>query len=103
MTNQQEPWKNVLASIETAILSVLAFPFVLPAAIGGLRKALRVAATIREGKVTCGYCNAENPLNLMTRCACGAVEPGSRLRCTFCGTTYDVIPCLGCGATLRVL
>jgi hypothetical protein len=99
-----EPWKNILAAIETAILRMLAFPFTVVAAVAGLRKVLKIATRINEGKLVCAFCKTENPLNLMTRCpTCTAVEPGSRLRCTFCGATYDVIPCVGCGATLRVL
>lgn len=99
----QDPWKNMLAAIETAILSVLAFPFTVVAAIVGLRKIVKIAMRISEGKLVCAFCKTENPLNLMSRCVCGAVEPGSRLRCSFCGVIFDVIPCAGCGATLRVL
>lgn len=100
----QEPWKNLRVAIETVILSVLAFPFTLVAAVVGLRKVVKIATRINEGKLVCAFCKTENPLNLMTRCpTCSAVEPGSRLRCTFCGATYDVIPCLGCGSTLRAL
>ena len=100
----QDPWKGLRAAIETAILSVLAFPFTIVAAIADFRKVVKIARRINEGKLVCAFCTTENPLNLMSRCpTCAAVEPGSRLRCSFCGSTYDVIPCVGCGATLRVL
>jgi len=73
----QEPWKNMLAVIETAILSVLAFPFTVVAAIVGLRKIVKIAMRINEGKLVCAFCRTENPLNLMSRCVCGAVEPAA--------------------------
>ena len=95
---------EILRGIATAALYVLAFPFALFKAIAHLRKLVRIAARLDAGSMTCPYCGAENTLNMMTRCpACGAVEPGSRLRCSFCRAVYDVIPCAGCGATLRVL
>lgn len=99
-----EPASTVLGAIASAALYVLALPFVLVKAIGSLRKLARTTARLRAGSMTCPYCAAVNTLNMMTRCpACGAVEPGSRLRCSFCGATYNVIPCAGCGATLKVL
>jgi len=95
---------DILRATATAALYVLAFPFALFKAIAHLRKLVMIAARLDAGSITCPYCAAENTLNMMTRCpACGAVEPGSRLRCSFCDAVYDVIPCAGCGATLRVL
>jgi hypothetical protein len=95
---------DILQWIATALLHLLALPFVLIAGIGKLHRFARLAERLNAGVITCPYCAAVNPLNLMTRCpTCGAVEPGSRLRCSFCDAVYDVIPCGGCGATLRVL
>lgn len=95
---------DVLGGIATALLSILALPFMLVAWIGRMRKFAQLAERLTAGSVTCPYCEAVNPLNLMTRCpSCGAVEPGSRLRCSFCGAVYEVIACGGCDATLKVL
>jgi hypothetical protein len=94
---------EILSIIATTLLHLLALPFVLIAGIVNLRRLVRLAQRLNAGVITCPYCAAVNPLNLMTRCpTCGAVEPGSRLRCSFCDAVYDVIPCGGCGATLRV-
>lgn len=94
----------LLDRITTVVLTLLAAPLVVFRALRRLPKLVRTAERLASGTVVCPYCAAENPLNLMTRCpTCGAVEPGSRLRCSFCRTVFDVIPCAGCGATLRVL
>jgi hypothetical protein len=94
---------RVLDAIATVALHVLALPFIAVKALGNLRKLARTTARLRAGEVTCPYCATVNTLNMMTRCACGAVEPGSRLRCSFCGAIYNAIPCAGCSATLRIL
>jgi hypothetical protein len=98
-----EAENSVLDAIATAALYILAFPFVALVAIGKLRKLARTTARLLAGTITCPYCATVNTLNMMTRCACGAVEPGSRLRCSFCGAIYNAIPCAGCAATLRIL
>jgi hypothetical protein len=103
-TKNDDPAADFLRMVGTALLSILALPFVLITAIRRIREFAKVAERLDEGSITCPYCTAANPLNLMTRCpTCGAVEPGSRLRCSFCDAVYDVIACGGCGATLRVL
>ena len=95
---------RVLDVIASVALTVLALPFLLIGMLRELRKILRTTVRLRAGTMVCPYCAAPNPLNMMTRCpACGAVEPGSRLRCSFCGAIYSTIACSGCNATLRVL
>jgi uncharacterized Zn-finger protein len=102
-TKHDDVLSDILRAIVTVALHILALPFVLLAATANVRKLAMVAARLKAGSITCPYCSAENTLNMMSRCSCGAVEPGSRLRCSFCGAVYDVIPCAGCGATLRIL
>jgi len=102
MPNETE--KNILAAITTVALSILALPVVFVKAAFGARKLARAAANISAGSMTCPYCGTVNPLNCMARCpTCAAVAPGSRLYCPFCKNVYTVIPCAGCGATLKVL
>jgi len=102
-TKHDDVLSDILRVIATVALHIFALPFVLLAAIANVRKLAMVAARLKAGSITCPYCSADNALNMMARCpACGAVEPGSRLRCSFCRTVFDVIPCV-CGATLRVL
>lgn len=97
-------FKATLNAIATAVLYVLALPITLMLSLRDVGKIVRTLRHLGAGSVTCRYCGTENPLAMMTRCpACGAVEPGSRLRCSFCDNIYTVIPCAGCGATLRVL
>jgi len=94
----------VLAAVARVALSILALPFLLLDGLRSLRRLARTVGRLRAGSVNCPYCATPNTLNMMTRCpVCGAVEPGSRLRCSFCGALYTVIPCAGCGATLKVL
>lgn len=103
-TKHDDILSNILRGIATAALHILALPFVLLAAVTKIRRFIVSVKRLNAGRVTCPYCSAENALNMMTRCpTCGAVEPGSRLRCSFCHAVYDVLPCGGCGATLRVL
>lgn len=95
---------RVLDMIARVALSILALPFLFIGMLRDVRNLARTTARLRAGSMVCPYCAAPNPLNMMTRCpACGAVEPGSRLRCSFCGAIYSVIACTGCGATLKVL
>jgi hypothetical protein len=96
-------WKSTLSAIATAALYVLAFPITLVLSIRNVGKIVRTIRHINAGSITCRFCGTENPLAMMTRCPCGAVEPGSRLHCSFCNNIYQVISCSGCGATLRVL
>lgn len=99
-----DPWKSTLGAIATAALYVLALPITLVLSIRSLGKIVRTIRQLGEGTIACRFCGTANPLAMMTRCpACGAVEPGSRLRCSFCNNVYQVISCSGCGATLRVL
>jgi hypothetical protein len=99
-----DPWKSTLGAIATAALHVLALPITLVLSIRSLGKIVRTICQLREGTIVCRFCGMANPLAMMTRCpACGAVEPGSRLRCSFCNNVYQVISCSGCGATLRML
>ncbi len=99
-----DAWKVTLNAVATAALYVLAFPITLVLSFRNIGKIVRAIRQLAAGSITCRYCGAENPLAMMTRCpTCGAVEPGSRLRCSFCNSVYSVIPCSGCGATLRVL
>lgn len=99
-----EMQKKVLDMMTTLALTVLAAPLLVIPALRRLPKIVAIAQRLAAGAATCPYCGAENPLNLMTRCpACGAVEPGSRLRCSFCRAVFDTITCGGCGATVRVL
>jgi len=102
-TKPDEPVNSVMGAIATLALHILALPFVLVVAVTNIRKLVAVNARLRAGVMTCKFCAFENTLNMMTRCSCGAVEPGSRLRCSFCGTIFEFLPCGGCGATLRVL
>lgn len=95
--------KSIESAIATAALSILALPITLLLSIPKVGKLIRAIRQLNDGAISCRFCGAQNPTAMMSRCpTCGAVEPGSRLRCSFCRSVYQVMTCSGCGATLRV-
>jgi hypothetical protein len=94
---------RIYSAIATVALSVLALPVTLLLSIPKVGKIIRAIQQLDDGTIPCRFCGTQNPAAVMSRCStCGAVEPGSRLRCSFCKTVYQVVSCSGCGATLRV-
>ena len=102
-TAMSEKEGSIYSAIATAALSILALPITLFVSIPKVAKVIRAIRQLDDGMIPCRFCGTQNPTAMMSRCpTCGAVEPGSRLRCSFCRTVYQVVTCSGCGATLRV-
>jgi len=88
----------------TTILYILASPILLIKAIGTIRKQVAAIERIRDGTITCSWCEEAIHLNRIARCAnCSAVTPGSLLRCSHCRTTFTTVTCDACNSTVKVL
>jgi len=96
--------KAILKVITTAFLYILASPILLIKAVGTIRKQLAIIDRIRDGTITCTWCEEAIHLNRIARCTnCSAVTPGSLLRCSHCGTTFQTVTCDACNSTVKVL
>lgn len=94
---------RLLKLLGLGLLYVCASPVYLAFAVKRARKLARLRSALRAGWVACPTCGHRTAVNALARCRrCGFTEYGSRLYCTACKQTTQVIDCGRCRASIRV-
>lgn len=95
--------RRLVQLLGLGLLYVCASPILALGAAKRLQKLARLRAALRAGWVACPTCGHRNAVNALARCRrCGFTEFGSRLYCTACKQTTQVIDCGRCRASIRV-